>query len=693
MVRVRRRERYWRAAGICTVAACVAGGLWAVAKLVGGGLSTSEQVAILGLLASLVPVVAGAVRLLRPTAEADPAQAAGHLAAGVESSEPVQRAQMLGGDNVPIDVTFFQRGAPSRVAEHAAAAGRLKEITDYYRRLRPRRLVITGVPGSGKTVLALELMLGLLEQRRPEDPVPVRLALAGWDTSRTLEEWLTAELAEVYRLDSVTARTLIAQRRVLPVLDGLDEMDSADVPAGSSRAAVALAALNAYQAGRIKAPLVLTCRTEQYEALTVGTRVLDAARVELEPVTASQVQAFVTARVADPRRWSAVLDAVACNPDGIVTQALASPWLLTLAITVYEASGDPAEILSLTAAKSLKDHLLDRFVPAAAELHTRAGNVAYRAVDVERWLAVLARYLDDNAHTSRTVGGQLLSGTDLVLHRLWPLAGRRTRVVDTVMTAAAALLAASILWGTIPIVSSSVRAVGTLIVVLLAGVLVLLQGTVSWPVPKGIDVTRLDGTAQRVAVVLPIGAGVSASVAAAFAIAFLQPPRAGPLGSSIAGYLAFFLPVGLVLGLAVGLRVNLDTPVPGNAAKGPRDLLRLDRQTGQAAGLGAGFAAGVAVAVQQGFSSSGGGLASAVLTGAIFAVIAGAGYAIAGGLLWAAAWRRYVAFLTCTRGRLPWRLGRFLDWAYGAGLLRISGTAYQFRHRELQDHLASCLPG
>ncbi|MEU1577418.1 hypothetical protein ABZ519_41005 [Streptomyces collinus] len=36
---------------------------------------------------------------------------------------------------------------------------------------------------------------------------------------------------------------------------------------------------------------------------------------------------------------------------------------------------------------------------------------------------------------------------------------------------------------------------------------------------------------------------------------------------------------------------------------------------------------------------------------------------------------------------MPWRLGAFLHWAYEAGLLRISGVVYQFRHRELQDWL------
>lgn len=53
---------------------------------------------------------------------------------------------------------------------------------------------------------------------------------------------------------------------------------------------------------------------------------------------------------------------------------------------------------------------------------------------------------------------------------------------------------------------------------------------------------------------------------------------------------------------------------------------------------------------------------------------------------------RYLALLILTRRsakrRLPWRLSHFLAWCYDAGLIRTAGTAYQFRHRELQDYLA-----
>jgi hypothetical protein len=45
--------------------------------------------------------------------------------------------------------------------------------------------------------------------------------------------------------------------------------------------------------------------------------------------------------------------------------------------------------------------------------------------------------------------------------------------------------------------------------------------------------------------------------------------------------------------------------------------------------------------------------------------------------------------LLAVRGRLPLQLKQFLGWAEDAGLLREAGTAYQFRHVELQRWLAA----
>lgn len=55
------------------------------------------------------------------------------------------------------------------------------------------------------------------------------------------------------------------------------------------------------------------------------------------------------------------------------------------------------------------------------------------------------------------------------------------------------------------------------------------------------------------------------------------------------------------------------------------------------------------------------------------------------------AWLRYLLAVTveAASGNLPWRLTRFLTWSYGAGLLRISGPAYQYRHDTFRVWLKS----
>ena len=55
------------------------------------------------------------------------------------------------------------------------------------------------------------------------------------------------------------------------------------------------------------------------------------------------------------------------------------------------------------------------------------------------------------------------------------------------------------------------------------------------------------------------------------------------------------------------------------------------------------------------------------------------------------AWTRYhvAVVVNAARKRGPLRFGAFLNWAHQAGLLRVSGIAYQFRHRQLQDLLTS----
>ncbi|MFI9809945.1 hypothetical protein ACIHEJ_37530 [Streptomyces sp. NPDC052301] len=86
--------------------------------------------------------------------------------------------------------------AAGRTFHEGASTGADPDIAGFFRATQPRRLVITGAPGSGKTVLALELVLALTVDRAEGDPVPVRISMAQWDTAHTLPELLTEHLTQ-----------------------------------------------------------------------------------------------------------------------------------------------------------------------------------------------------------------------------------------------------------------------------------------------------------------------------------------------------------------------------------------------------------------------------------------------------------------------------------------------------------------
>ena len=126
-------------------------------------------------------------------------------------------------------------------------------------------------------------------------------------------------------------------------------------------------------------------------------------------------------------------------------------------------------------------------------------------------------------------------------------------------------------------------------------------------------------------------------------------------------------------------------------ASGPRTPLRVDLTGDLVFGLTIAFAVGlpallvfsVAFAFAVGVSF---GVASALTGGITF----GLTKKLTGGLTGGLAAMRYFAFtvVAACRRQLPIRVGARLDWMCAVGLLRVSGIAYQLRHRELQVWLA-----
>lgn len=554
--------------------------------------------------------------------------------------------------------------------------GDLPSIGRFFAKLPGKRLLILGEPGAGKTVLALELVLQLLEpitQDQRVDPVPVRLTAARWVPGTTFTDWLEEQLLRDHGLARAQAAHLVRRRRILPVLDGLDELDP------PQKASELLEALNAYSgaSGLQAGPVVVTCRSQRYAELEVGLE--NATHLELRPLTLPKIGAYLRERYP-PDQAEAVYRAAKD------TKALATPWLLLLAGTAAQAG----ELRNTD-----QEILLRAYIPSVTRL-----SPAYRPDQVERWLRRLAPHLD--------------RGVDLVPHLLWPIGGRTAvrilhGLISFVLIATAALvfatglpvlepwLAATIAVFGVLAVLPSVRAqpaasggrsavpMGNRLVGAVAGALpgalagafvgrllgrpvdALLGGMVLGAV-AGVTASGWNRRADlRAALDDPVIPLVFACSGAIVASALRQGGNPAPIAA--AGFVA-----GLLLGLAYRI-------VSGGWSREavlvhPREALRRSLAVGVTFGL-VGGVAGVLV-----ISWSTGDLPKAVVIGLVDGITFGLAFG-------AIAWLRSLLGLVvaAARGLLPWRLWRFLDWACQARLLRVSGASYQFRHRELQDFL------
>ncbi len=95
--------------------------------------------------------------------------------------------------------------------------------------LAQQELLILGEPGAGKSTLLLELAHHLIERAEQDtiQPLPVLLPLSSWATNRRfLHGWLVEQMALLYNVPRSLSHQWLQTKQLLPLLDGLDEMEA-----------------------------------------------------------------------------------------------------------------------------------------------------------------------------------------------------------------------------------------------------------------------------------------------------------------------------------------------------------------------------------------------------------------------------------------------------------------------------------
>jgi MFS family permease len=551
----------------------------------------------------------------------------------------------------------------------------VREIVAIYDDVETGRLLLTGEPGSGKTVAVLELVLGLLERRQTTGQthraVPVRLNAAGWDGDLDATAFFAQRISEAYpAIRAPLAQALLTTRRVIVVLDGLDEVDSPGQP--PRRAANALQRLS--EDPIRDWPLVLTCRTDVYQQILqndelAGRELLQATRITTEPLSANAINTFIRSHLGGEDRNAQrfgpaaehLLSSLERNSGGQLARALQSPWLLSLTLDYLGRGGVPAAraLLRTNDIEAIQDTLFAALIPiAVASQRRELGRRRYAEPDVRRWLTTLADYL-----IARTG-----SGTEVGLHELWPMAGRprRTKLLAGLASGLAGGAMCGLVWGLWRGLAEGL--VCGLIIGLVDGVAV---GAIPASQPRHLVLRT-----HRKGLLWPrIKAGLTAGLLMGLALG---------IGSALPGRPAYGLGTGLIVALVFGPVASLLLGVPDWAlpAQRARTVIRHDELALAAYGLVLGLCSALAYALG---AAEEGGLNFAMTSAPVFGLIAGLGLMVATGQV-------TIPYLTAAvlfhhSGRFTGRPAPFLDWANHAGLLRTTGIRYQFRHETYRDWL------
>ena len=506
---------------------------------------------------------------------------------------------------------------------------------EVYCRLPHGRLILVGGPGAGKSGAMILLLLATLEHRRSvsetqrgEVPVPVWLTLGGWDpTTQTLHQWAAATMYRDHpylRAPDYGPDAAGELLRAGRVALFLDGLDEM-APAAQHQA------LTRVDQEGTGLRIVLSSRPNEYRHAITEGRMHNTAVIAVQPVGPNEAHAYLLRDQIGSQhdRWAQVGDYLTQHPNSVAANALNNPLTLSLARATYQDQDptpltDPAKFRTVV---DLREHLLDCVLTVAYPDERQRARVT-------RWLAWIAHHM----------------GSDLRDLAWWHIPTWIPRWQRCLTFGLAVGLAFGLAFGLATGLAFGLGAglAAGLLTFGLAGRLTFglvrrPQALVPrWPRPR--ELPRL----------LAFGPGFGLT--------------AGP---------ALGLTAGLALGLTFGLAGLFDlwlVPLPRAAPATPTSTYRIDRRTSTVLGLTFGLAFGLAT-----------GLATGLAAGLAFGLAFGLAVGLTNGSMPNVGLTEHVLAVTGA-GRVKFM--QVLEDAHRRQVLRQAGTVYQFRHADIQEHLA-----
>ncbi|MFC3996499.1 NACHT domain-containing protein [Nocardiopsis sediminis] len=265
------------------------------------------------------------------------------------------------------------------------------------------RMIITGIPGIGKSTLATRIVLTALHSKDAgtDRPLLIPMNASTWNINsrESLEDWIVRQLNDEHvnlrsspeKYGPNPADQIVKKRGVIPVIDGLDELSD----------------LHRYRALKILSgipefPFVLMLRPEKFDdsIRRIGDGVTNAVVMHASPLGHQEIVRSV--RIIQPPPsirnpgWDPFIEELETNPSGILSSSLDTPFKIWLLRENYGGNRNPAGLLKFSSEQEIADHLYANILHS---MMSRDGSPRRKYPDpaqATKYLAYLAHRMEIN---------------------------------------------------------------------------------------------------------------------------------------------------------------------------------------------------------------------------------------------------------------------------------------------------------
>ena len=252
------------------------------------------------------------------------------------------------------------------------------------------KLLILGAPGSGKTTTQLELVQALVSraEEQPDYPVPVLCNLSSWkDDRQSIADWLLTELKSKYGVSTKLGQEWIGNKQLLPLLDGLDELEP-------QRQEFCVQAINQFLASENRPLYLVVCsRIEEYS--NYATQMQLNGAIYLQYLTNNQICDYLTS-INYIQLWSTI------NNDLDLLELVKTPLLLSITVLAsQDITVEQWQYLTFTADRLqyLLDTYITRMLIRNINIRVYLKNKAPNAEKTRMWLVWFAQQMQREAKT------------------------------------------------------------------------------------------------------------------------------------------------------------------------------------------------------------------------------------------------------------------------------------------------------